>query len=380
MKRKLLCLLLTLSLISATLPISALAELGSGLQVETRLLYFAEEWQSESSDTHVYLVLPATITNWETEELNLSENISLRLTYADKYEFEGELCFSNNEIEPLVELDGEIVVRVPNMVAAHPENIKLTLTVDKNELALDAEFAPAIRRKTGSFEGPGYDTPEEAVLAYIEAMRENDLDGMTSTFAIETLVENMDTRAYIHRLSAATPASWRAIPADNPYAQQIFVAMAYHDVINSLYYQYLLFTTAETEYADLGNGRPIRFTGDDRSPAIDSFIEAMNANPWSESLKTCEFVEWLDPASLHNAYTAEINQSNIDRQRLCHGADEMAHPCAHIRINGEDWMLLMECVRYGDKWYNISLTGNVANLMGVDSFRAGLIPMDELME
>ena len=51
------------------------------------------------------------------------------------------------------------------------------------------EDAPDVTLAGLRFEGEGYESPEEAVAAYLEAMRNGDVAGMLSTFAIETYVE-----------------------------------------------------------------------------------------------------------------------------------------------------------------------------------------------
>ena len=62
-------------------------------------------------------------------------------------------------------------------------------------------------------EGPGYDSPEEAVTAYLEAMKKGDARGMLSTFAIETYVAEMDAQAYLERMWAFTPGDFRGARA-----------------------------------------------------------------------------------------------------------------------------------------------------------------------
>lgn len=42
----------------------------------------------------------------------------------------------------------------------------------------------------GKMEGEGFDTPEEAMEAYIRAFAANDIDGMIAAFAVETYAEN----------------------------------------------------------------------------------------------------------------------------------------------------------------------------------------------
>ena len=59
-------------------------------------------------------------------------------------------------------------------------------------LALACSFLPFAAAESGRLEGAGYDTPEEALLAYIDALNRGDVGGMLSTFALESYVEHAD--------------------------------------------------------------------------------------------------------------------------------------------------------------------------------------------
>lgn len=67
-----------------------------------------------------------------------------------------------------------------------------------------------------AFEGSGFDSPEEAVTAYLEAMQEGDVQGMLSTFAIETYVDNVDAQTYLTRMGAFVPDDQEACPSATP--------------------------------------------------------------------------------------------------------------------------------------------------------------------
>ena len=46
--------------------------------------------------------------------------------------------------------------------------------------------------RSGTMEGKGFNTPEEAVISYLEALKAGDMDAMRSCFAIETIAQNYD--------------------------------------------------------------------------------------------------------------------------------------------------------------------------------------------
>ncbi len=59
-----------------------------------------------------------------------------------------------------------------------------------------------------TYEGDGFKTPEAAVTAYLEALRNCDTEAMEKTFAIETMMKNIDMAAYW---------SYNRYDYDNPY-------------------------------------------------------------------------------------------------------------------------------------------------------------------
>ena len=61
----------------------------------------------------------------------------------------------------------------------------------------------------------GFDTPEEAITAFCEALKEYDFEKALSTFALESYCENYDYAGFIERLRAFQPVSINIIsPAE----------------------------------------------------------------------------------------------------------------------------------------------------------------------
>lgn len=125
-------------------------------------------------------------------------------------------------------------------------------------LALLLAAAPALGEEAAdgsahAFEGSGFDSPEEAVTAYLEAMQEGDVQGMLSTFAIETYVDNVDAQTYLTRMGAFVPDDQEGVPLSNAYAREIAISRRYAGLADQLYMQYLYYSWPE-EYGE--------FTGD----------------------------------------------------------------------------------------------------------------------
>ena len=129
-------------------------------------------------------------------------------------------------------------------------------------LALMLAAFPALGEgtETGAIEGPGFDSPEEAVTAYLEALKNGDARGMLSTFAIETYVSEVDAQAELERYGAFIPTIGIRVPLGGDYQQQVAVAARYGQLAESLAYQWMLFSWPEG-YEEFG-GTTISLTED----------------------------------------------------------------------------------------------------------------------
>lgn len=231
--------------------------------------------------------------------------------------------------------------------------------------------------ENNTLEGPGFDTAEEAALAYIEAFNAGDVPGMLSTFAIETYVDHVDRAATMNRLRAFMITGPDTNPMPTPYVRDLLVSERYGDIAQQLRWQYFYYAMPE-EYGD-GIDKPVQFTGDDRTQQIQDFLGAFDSSPVNEWIGNIAFVGFVPPEDLiGEIFMDERNQENIKKQAACRGCDEIAELILHIRISGEDYYQCLECARYGDRWYVQSLMGNAANLQGLDYSSAGLVPADAL--
>ena len=365
MKKLLICLL---ALMLAAFPALAMDVATAGLQVDVTGMELLDEYQGQTDLTHVYLAVYASLTNWHTQTVRLADALGAELTYAGIYTFAAELDFPVEELEQLARIDGALVFRIPTLVAeAAPEGLAMTLTVEgeavRQSVALEG-YHPIYK---GSLEGPGYDSPEEAVTAYLEAMKKGDARGMLSTFAIETYVSEMDAQAYLERLTVFSPTNG-SLPLGGEYQRQVAVAMRYGQLANILAYQWMLYSWPEG-YEEFGYA--VNFSEDG---AVEAFLAGLAENDAAARWQEMEIVEFVEPAQLSDRYLNEGNQQNIARQAASYGCDELVSVVAKLDIGGEEWYQCMDVARYGGKWYNLSFSSNIGLLLGLSVYSGGLVP------
>ena len=138
-------ILVMMLLIALAIPGMAFAqEIPDGLVWETTGISVRDSWNGYSTDTKKYIILEGTLTNWALETMTVSDNLSANLSFMGKYQFEADLLFDEDQIEPLIELNGAMAFWVPNMVAeAADDKIAITITVSGEEQVFEGSISEA---------------------------------------------------------------------------------------------------------------------------------------------------------------------------------------------------------------------------------------------
>lgn len=217
-------------------------------------------------------------------------------------------------------------------------------------------------------EGDGFDSPEEALSAYIEALNDGNIDGMLATYAVESYVDHFDTKAHIERLTCFSPTSPFLCTyelSDGSDFDRNFRIKERQASIMCDYYAMLCQQTVHNDMMTLGP-----FQGDE----LDAFMNEMQENDFLNAWKNMKFIKYISPDELCELYNDELNQKNIMRQTRPYCCEDVQNVCALVEIDGEDYYQFAECVMYDGKWYIVSLFGNLASLMGAPTNLCGLVP------
>lgn len=373
-----LILKLTMILLLLSIAIGGAAE-GNAQRLELQIkdLYITDQWADEISDTHEWLIVNAAATNWYTEDVLLSDKISAQLIVKDAYNFDVLPSFEADCIEPLVQLNGALVCKIPKMVSSMLDESRLIVTVDGITLM---DETPILSKGgsgfNGKFEGDGFNSPEEAALAYLEAFNAGSIEEIASTFAIETYVDHVDRQAVIERISCYSPTVTNTVPMPTAYIRDLLAAERYGEIANLLIRQYLTYAWPEA-YDEYSFDQPVFFNRDEPEE-IEAFLNAFGEAEFNEWAGNIEFIGFENAESLgvYDLYTSEHNQANILRQANCIGCEEIRDVVLRIRVNGEDYLQFLSCARYDNLWYVESLQGNLSILFGLSTSCAGLVPAD----
>ena len=286
----------------------------------------------------------------------------------------------------MVQLDGQFVFELPNMLAeVAPEELTLKIRVSGKETVVPLSVQSYVPSgTTGSYEGAGYATPEEAAQAYIAARQAGDVSAMLSTFAIETYVDSYDAEAWIAYMGGTfTPDSYHSVPITNEYSRRILISQRVAELSNAHYWQYLRYQWPSESYGEF-DPQYLRLREEEERAA---FVNAFSDPEKAARQTNLEFLEFLSVDELDarlgtdvaEKYYSEGNQENLTRRMAVFNCEEWAEIIARVRFGGEEGYLFLQCARYGDRWYNFSCSSTAAILLGIKSYDYGLVLEEALV-
>ena len=166
-------------------------------------------------------------------------------------------------------------------------------------------------------EGAGFDSPDDAVQSYIDALNAGDVSAMLSTFAIETYVDNMDAAEAIDRIRSINAAGYYTVPVVGPYIRGILIERRRDEISRLLYYSWLYYTTVGTDFSDLGKMSPMAVNDQD---ALDRYLDVMQTSPvetWPGHISvTAVYTPEDIRSSVPAAYFNEQTHKNMEKQRI----------------------------------------------------------------
>jgi hypothetical protein len=219
-----------------------------------------------------------------------------------------------------------------------------------------------------SIEGAGYDSPEEAAEAYLEALKDQDLDAMLATFAVESYVENFDFEAGIERLNSYNPFnSYLPYPNTGDYTKQLNIATRRDQIAGQISWQYLTYNVPEA----LNDGMTVTFEDE---ATMQDFISDFEKDTENYIFEDLTITGAMPPEDLTDLYLKEKNQKNIARWANVIGVGEegVVNVVITFEADGKTWVFCPQIVKYDDKWYLEALTGNLSNLLGLQIGSGGI--------
>ena len=217
------------------------------------------------------------------------------------------------------------------------------------------------------YEGPGWDTPEKAVLAYLDGFKNADINKMVSAFAIETYVEHYNLIAYLEKMRSyqGFTAEIR-YPNSNDFFQKANVESRRIRIVNGIIMQMSTVLLPEIDFSYPVSGDAL---GD-----IAEFINQFSVigDSLFSQFQNYEFNKFIDPVSLSPEYGMAAIQEGINRNAGIYGADSMQSMVSLFSIDDTPYIFCCDVIRYGGKWYVSALSGNIGALLNIEVLNGGL--------
>lgn len=220
----------------------------------------------------------------------------------------------------------------------------------------------------GKYEGPGFDTPEEAVTAFAEALARNDAEAALSTFAIESMVDHRDAFWTIERNMLLNPAnSFYTVPSDNEWIRDLKIIKRYAEAAGYLYNQYVAYTIEDALDLSMGQMLPVRTQGE-----LDNVKAVLTRPERLEFLTNIKFIEVLDPVET-GFFSKGSMWKTYTRQAESYAVEDYIPLAAHIRIGEQHGLIFFDCGRYDGRWYNLQAGGVISYALGLEASKGGMV-------
>lgn len=221
------------------------------------------------------------------------------------------------------------------------------------------------------WESDGFDTPQEAVKAYLDGMKACDLESAVSTFAVESYVDHFDMQKDLEYIR---DYYFGEQPFDLPPATKLSrelniltrkrnitegIAEQYENLcfINGVYFGNATVIEEETPEDMLQNRREMaRVLGPD----------------------TIKILGYIPSEDLIEKYASEPVRDILHQRALRCGAEQVTSSIVAFELQGNPYYLCTDVIKYNGRWYNWQLGGQLAALLNLDYRLNGIAPLESL--
>ena len=210
------------------------------------------------------------------------------------------------------------------------------------------------------YEGSGFDTAEDAVLCYMEGLRDLDFEKMLSAYAWETMISHFSVEAHLNRLKSYSQVTYPRFPALNDFMVTADMQMVRANEIRLICNSIESYILGE----ESPNGLQIPLT---EESDVEAYMQKFD-NGKLEKLSGMTNIRFLTPDEVTGGkFSLENNQQSFSRRAAPYCADEVVDIVAVGDV--EDGVIFCASLvaRYGEKWYIISSTSNIDLIIGVDT-------------
>ncbi len=230
-------------------------------------------------------------------------------------------------------------------------------------------------KATGTtYEGKGFDSPEEAVQAYAEAFAKKDIYEMYSCCAIESYVDHYDYEAELERLKSYQSNYFGGpmMTSDDKATRQMDIEERKAQLITQINRGFIRASLPYDSPVLLGLTLSV---GEDGDYAATDIVKMLRGAGAIKSIKVKEVLpgtHWMKDEPSNYATIIEASEKVF--------GGEIESLGVKLDVDGVDWILFLDTIKYDDNWYCLRVHGIAASYYGVDSQSGGLIHEEDLKQ
>lgn len=240
----------------------------------------------------------------------------------------------------------------------------------------------AAKKKSNTIEGKGYGSPEDAALAFAEAFKEQDVDKMLSTFAIETYCSNYNTYLNMVRLLSLNNLIYNEpiAPEDAAYLHEANVYTRAGILSRNIEFLYTnVIASADRDVQETFEmimlRQSISLTDSDPKGSPRAFLDALTGGGDLD----IEVGKVYKAEALLDGFYSDVILNNSYSTAKVRNADGYKSLAVSFKVNGQEILITMDAVKYGKRWYLCSLGGMQGMVLGLSTSSAGFVS-EEMIE
>ena len=213
---------------------------------------------------------------------------------------------------------------------------------------------------SAKLEGPGFDTPEEALTCYMEGLKNLDFEQMLSAFAWETQAEHYSFEKFFNRIKTYAQYIKPRIPFINDFMLAVNTEEIRAAQIDMIYNALEAYILGE----DYPNGQIIQLKEEGDTEALLRKFD----NGRLEKLSTMGEIRFVSPDLVtNNKFSMPQNIESFKKQTAPYGANEAVNIVGIAEIGDEVLCCCPTICRYGEKWYLVSCSSMTSAILGIET-------------
>lgn len=227
-----------------------------------------------------------------------------------------------------------------------------------------------------TYEGAGWDVPEDAVLHYLEGLKEQNIGKMISAYAVKTYIDHFDLKAQLALLGMHDMHMTPPMPNSGNILREINIESRKNQIVESILWQITSICLPGQDFS-----KAVLLTSENGGEEVSVFVERIEKAFGAVDFGTLKFLHFTPPGQVNELYASESNQEKIRAMIAPFGAAELRGVIAFFTIDGNYCVIACDVIRYGDRWFIHRSNGNIGALMALDPTPSGVlsIPQDELI-